>query len=99
MKIERNNIEANLPCKGFEVQRDGHHIFFHHIYDGKRTGAYTKVSHSKKFREISDKGGLITVIKRQLKLNTNAQVADLINCPMSEEDYLQHLKTINVISE
>ena len=92
MKIDRRDIEQNLPAKGFEVVRDGHHIYFHHVYSGKRTSAYTYISHSSKYRDINARGGIIDSMKKQLRLRTAAEVRDLINCPMDEEKYVKILK-------
>ena len=92
MKLDRRNIERNLPGKGFEAVRDGHHIYFHHIYGGKRTGAYTFVSHSSRYRDIDSRGGIIDSMKKQLSLQTAAQVRDLVNCPMNGEAYISALR-------
>jgi hypothetical protein len=89
MKLNRRSLEANLPKKGFRRDSSGHHIYFHHECQGRETGAYTKVSHSKKMKEIS--GGLLTAVKGQLKLQSNKQVHDLVECPMSGEEYIKIL--------
>jgi len=99
MKLERQDIEENLPDKGFEVNRSGHHIYFHHTLNGKKTGPYTYVSHGSKYRTIDSKGGIITSMKKQLKLSTNSQVADLVNCPMDGQEYVRVLQENKVITE
>ena len=96
MKLDRNNVKSNLPKKGFEMEDDNHHIYFHHIHNGKRSRAYTYVSHSKKDGDLRD--GIIKMMKKQLVLDTNKQVSDLVNCPMSSEQYIEHLKAKGVIS-
>lgn len=85
MKIDRKDMEANLPKKGFERNKSGDHIYFHHIYKGKKTAAYTKLSHTKKMREIT--GNLLTTVQRQLRLNGAKEVVELVNCPMDGDKY------------
>lgn len=81
---------SNLPKKGFMVNKKGHHIFFYHIQDGRETGIRTKISHTAKMKDISN--DIISAIKRQLKLDTNAEVKDLIECPMDEATYIGLLR-------
>lgn len=88
--IRRNDVIKELPKKGFEIDRSGHHIYFRHKHSGRFTGPYTKVSHSSKTKEIS--GDLITLMKRQLWLDKGKQVDELVNCPMSGDDYTTVLR-------
>jgi len=94
MKVERKNIISNLPKKGFEVD-DTHHIYFNHYYNGAATGISTYVSHSKKINDYS--GFLLTSIRTQLKLDSNKQVCDLVNCPMSGDEYIEVLVAKGVL--
>ncbi len=87
MPIKRQDVVKTLPKKGF-TKESRHHIYFYHRVGGKETGPFTKVSHSGK--EISD--SLITPMRKQLKLDTNRQVRELIECPMSRDDYTNFLK-------
>ena len=89
MPIETRKFTQNLLKKGF-IEKEGHHRYFFHIHDGKETGIKTKVSHTRKMKDISN--DLISQIKKQLKLNNNSQVKDLANCPMSEKDYIDFLQ-------
>lgn len=84
MKIDRANLESSLLRKGF-ARGDKHHTYFHHKFQGRATGVYTYLSHTKKLRDITK--DLLTAIRKQLKLDTNAQVADLANCPMDADQY------------
>jgi len=97
VKVERKNICKNLPKKGFTKDEDNHHIYFHHHYNGKDTGVYTYVSHSTKKKVYS--GRLITEIRKQLQLDSNQEVVDLINCPMDEEQFQNILKAKGFIVE
>lgn len=90
MKISRKDLEANLPKKGFAKDEQGHHVYFIHLYGGKKTGIYTKISHTKKIREISN--DLLTAVRKQLRLDRNDQVRDLAECPMTEAEYVSLLR-------
>lgn len=89
MQIDRRLIEVSLPSKGF-TREDTHHRYFHHEYQGKRTGAYTYTSHGNKYKIYS--GTLLTRMKKELRLDTTKQVLDLYNCPINGTDYNEILK-------
>ncbi len=81
-------MERNLEQKGF--RRDKlHHVYFRHVYEGRETGAYTYISHTKKIHTIS--GDLLTSIRRQLQLDRNKDAYDLLTCPMDAQTYNQIL--------
>ncbi len=88
MQLDRRVIVSNLPKKGF-VQDNNDHSYFYHEYQGKRTGAYTYTSYGTKYKTYGP--GLIDAMKKELKLDTAKQVRDLVQCPMSAEDYNQCL--------
>jgi len=88
MPIDRRLIESNLIKKGF-VEEDSDHKYFYHEYNGKRTGIYTFTSHGSGYKIYND--NLISMMKKQLKLDTNSQAKDLFQCPMSGEEYNQIL--------
>ena len=71
--------------KGFRKKDSTHHIYFHHEFNGKETGPYTYVSHSKQKKDISEK--LLLSMKKQLRLDSISQTVELLKCPMSEETY------------
>lgn len=85
MNVNRSKAERNLPRKGFQKDPSGDHIYFYHHLGGKETGPYTKLSHSKKLQDIGDK--LLSKMKRQLELDSNRQVANLLECPMDGDEY------------
>lgn len=95
MKVDRAKLERNLPKKGFVRDHQGHHIYFHHMVAGRYTGAYTFVSHSPKFRDIGNT--VISVMRGQLRLDTNKEVADLAHCPMDGAQYTSKLRSKGVI--
>ncbi len=88
MQIEKRDVELALPKKGFE-RDNSHHIYFKHRYQGKYTGAYTYVSHGMK----SIGNSIIKQMKNQLRLDNSHQVVDLVNCPISGDDYIQILRS------
>ena len=93
--MDRSEIEKNLPKKGFRKEVGRHHIYFYHEHDGKETGAYTYLSHSSKFKDISN--DILSCIKRQLMLNSTRDAVDLIKCPMDGKKYVKMLQDSNMI--
>jgi len=90
MNLDRKKFEKNLKKKGFRRDPAKDHIFYHHEYEGKKTGISTHFSHSLSEKDISD--DLILLMKRELRLDSTKDVADLCNCPMSKEKYNGILK-------
>ncbi len=62
-----------------------HSLFFHHEYNGKKTGISTYFSHSARQKDIS--GDLLTFLRKQLSLDKSFDVVELLECPMRAEDY------------
>ena len=85
MKVTRAAILRNLPKKGFRKEESGHHIYFYHEYKGMETGAYTYISHSAKQKDVS--GDLLLSMRKQLKLETTREAADLIKCPIDKDEF------------
>lgn len=94
MQIDKRVIESSLLTKGF-VEEDNHHRYFHHEYQGRRTGIYTYTSHGSDPKSYGSP--LLKMMKKQLKLDTIKQVVNLFKCPMTEEDYNQILKDKGLI--
>lgn len=89
-QIKKKLIVSSLKKKGF-VQDSGDHKFFHYEVDGKQIGGvYTKVSHGSTHNDYDDY--LLGQMKKQLKLDTTAQVKELLTCPMSADQYKNILK-------
>jgi len=97
MQLDRVAIESALPRKGFAEDRTRHHRYFHHEYGAKRTGIYTYTSHGSAYKTYGDP--LLRSMRQQLRLDTVAQLADLVNCPMSENGYNAHLKGKGLLPE
>ena len=85
MKVSRAEIRKNLPQKGFKKNKSGHHIYFHHEYNGIETGIKTYISHSAKQRDIAD--DLLSSMRKQLRLDSMKEIVALIKCPMDKKKY------------
>lgn len=85
-------IEKALISKGFRPDY-GSHISLWLCVKDKRTTVRTVLSHG--IREYGE--SLLAKLKKQLGLSTKAQLLDLIDCPMSEEQYIEYLIEIRRI--
>ncbi len=96
MKVDRAEVNKNLPKKGFRQETSGHHIYFYHEYEGQETGVYTYISHAVKQKDIS--GDLLLSMRKQLRLESIKEAVDLIVCPMDKEAFNQTLIKNGVLS-
>jgi uncharacterized protein YtpQ (UPF0354 family) len=90
MPKERTHVVSGLKDKGFRLEqdkRDHDFLFFEHV--GVTQAIYTKVSRGTSHRTIDDQ--LLGKMSRQLKL-TRKQFNDLVDCPMSQVEYEDHLR-------
>ena len=79
------DIDKALRKKGFRREMDGKHIhYFFPGANGGKSGIFTSISHGMGSTTIGDT--LLGLMTRQLHL-TKKQFLDLIDCPISEEDY------------
>lgn len=95
MPFKFREVRKSLKKKGFVENKKGHHIYLRHLHNGKRTGAYTKVSHSKPSDDVGD--NIVKAMKLQLRLRTNRDVQELVECPMTSEKYLDVLEQSGAI--
>jgi predicted RNA binding protein YcfA (HicA-like mRNA interferase family) len=86
MPRKTKDVCENLLKKGF-TQRNGGDKYFHLFVDGKKTPVFTFVSHGAK--EIHD--GLLGQMAKQTKL-VKKEFLDLVDCPMTEPQYLGLLR-------
>jgi len=87
------DIESALKKKGF-VQKETHHRIFYLCVNRKITGVHTFISHGQKDYSAD----LLAKMKNQLHLS-GKEFADLIQCPLTGERYLQLLVRRGVIEE
>lgn len=62
--------------------------------NGKKTSIFTKISHGK--TEIGEP--LLGMMAKQVKLSKE-KFADLVNCPLSKERYLEMMKQQGYVKE
>lgn len=89
MKIERSEIMANLPKKGFVEENGRKHIFFHFTIEGKKTPIRTHVSHGSKYKTLGD--DLVSAMAKQCKV-TSKNFCGLAECTISEAEYIELLE-------
>lgn len=98
MQVDRDEIEASLPKKGFvKDDRKKGHRYFYHEYKGKRTGPFAYTSHGSGYKVYGDP--LLKRMKAELRLDTVRQVADLVECPMTQDAYEAILKGKGIIKD
>lgn len=96
MPKDRREITSALQRKGFQKKsKKRDHDFFFLQRDDLNEPVYTKVSRGSKHKEIGD--NLLGRMSRQLHL-TRSEFDDLVECPMSAEDYLRTLVKRGVLS-
>ena len=95
MPLKRKKLVHALRQKGFkEETKDRDHDFFRLVREGIKEAVYTKVSRGTGYRDLGPQ--LVSRIRRQLKLEGN-ELSQLVECPLSEEGYIQLLKDRNVL--
>jgi predicted RNA binding protein YcfA (HicA-like mRNA interferase family) len=87
-------VDAALLRKGF-VKRQGDHSYYHFKYRGRDIGVSTKISHGEK--EIGL--GLIKRMRAQMRLETNADFALFVECPLTLEQYVALLKRLHIVDD
>ncbi len=85
MNVDYRIAKKSLKGKGFQENKSGHHIYYHHIYQGKITGVSTHISHTPKHKDISD--DLLLLMKRELKLDSIKDTVNLLDCTMDSDNY------------
>lgn len=89
--LEIAQIDRALRKKGFNIENGDHH-FYYYMNNGKKTGIFTKTSHSAK--EIGEP--LIKKMADQVRL-PKEEFKRLIQCTLSGEDYKKFLKDKQLI--
>ena len=94
MKIRSpKDIEKALLAKGFEKgssKKKSHHHFYNFIYDSRKTGVYTFLSHGSKHADYST--SLMNKIKHQLKFKESSTADAFLDCPFKQEQYIDMLR-------
>ena len=84
-------IKEGLTKKGF-ITVQGDHTFLFLSVAGRKSSIRTKISHG--HREYGD--NLLSLVARGLHISTK-QLDDLLDCPLSYEDYLAILEKKQVL--
>ena len=84
-------IKEGLTKKGF-ITVQGDHTFLFLSVEGRKSSVRTKISHDQ--REYGD--NLLSLVAKGLHISKK-QLDDLLDCPLSYEDYLSILKTKNIL--
>ncbi len=93
MTRTRKAVEAALEKKGF-VREDGDHHYFYLVDDaGRRTGVFTKTSHSPKHKDLSDP--LLGEMAKQVRL-TKRDFLRLVDCSLDEGEYRKRIRALGV---
>jgi hypothetical protein len=85
------DIRKSLLVKGFQETNTHHEMYW--LYVGTRkTSVRTRISHSES--EYGDR--LLNQMAKQVGLN-RAEFDELIECPLSRDEYVQLLKTRGIV--
>lgn len=88
MTFDSGKIESALNKKGFTLM-PGDHRYYRLYVEGKATRIQTKVSHGST-KTLSH--GLVSTIKRQMRLDTSGQLGSFVDCSMTQQDYVSFLR-------
>mgnify|MGYP006283445741 CR=1 FL=1 len=88
MTLNSGKLESAVKKKGFTLM-PGDHRYYRLYVKGQATRIQTKVSHGSS-KTLSH--GLVSTIKRQMKLDTNGQLGAFVDCSMTEEIYVALLR-------
>ncbi len=89
------DIEKALLKKGFVKESNSHHNYYYLTIDGKKSDLYTYLSHGKNAKDYGV--NLMNKVKKQLRFEDSNMAENFLDCPMSEEQYLDMLKKLDVI--
>lgn len=89
MPIVKSKIVKNLTKKGFTKIEGGKHLKLVFTHNGKVAGPHTIISRTPHLKEYPD--NLLSKMASHLKLNSKRELENLINCPMSEQEYIEKI--------
>ena len=99
MQLQRRDVLKGLKKKGFredETCNRDHTVLAYFDENGRDSGISTGVSRGTKYREIRD--DLLVKMARQCRLERKEEFRDLVNCPMSREEYERRLARVHVLA-
>ncbi len=94
MVLNKRKAYKNLKKKGFvdSENHGGDHKYLEYTHKGKVV-LFTKLSNGSK-KDLDNY--LISQMSKQCKLSKN-DFADLVNCPLSKDDYIKKLKENGIL--
>jgi hypothetical protein len=93
MAFTFGDVRKSLRKKGFAEERDRDHVYLRFYFNGRKTHVYTKCSHGADGDDI--RHPVANAMKRQLDLDSRKELEGLINCPMTQEAYIELLQGKN----
>jgi hypothetical protein len=96
MNRKAKELRSALALKGFSLERKTTDDLFYFYFGGKKTQVHTKISMG---RGEELRAALLSKIRTQLCLDTNAQLGDFIDCPMTHELYIRHLQSKGILEK
>ena len=94
--IPRRKLERALSQKGFQCEEGHNHRKWFFYYQGRRTQIFTIISRGRGYKDYGNE--LLNKVKIQLRLDSIKQLIDLVNCPMTETDYMNHLRQQGILA-
>lgn len=88
--IEPEKIISGLLNKGFQEEEKRTHKHLRLYVDGKKTSISTSISRGSKYKEYGM--DLLNYMAKGLRLSITRKLIDLIECPMSYEQYVSWLR-------
>ena len=92
--IPIQKIKTGLTRKGFKEEQGRKHKLLRLYVSNKRTGISTSLSRGSKYKEY--RADLLKCMSRGLRLDITKQLVDLIECPMSYDEYVVILQNKNI---
>ena len=93
--LPRRKLEKALSQKGFRCEEGSDHRKWFFYYQGRRTQIFTKISRGSGYKDYGTE--LLNKVKIQLRLDNIKQLIDLVNCPMTEIDYVNYLQQRRIL--
>ncbi len=95
--LPKRQIQSALEQKGFlPKEAKSGHTYYYFYHNEKKCPVSTRLSRGTSTKTYGNK--LLGKMKRQLYLDTTKQLIDLVNCPISKEDYTEILIQKGIIS-
>lgn len=94
MQKARKDVISALEYKGFNITERSHHFFVYRTFSGKLTDVHTMISHGSSYKSLGDE--LLSKMAKQCRL-AKKDFLDLINCPLSREQYEEKLREKGII--